>query len=104
VLEARDGESALATARVHAGRIDLLLSDVVMPVMGGPELARAVVRERPEARVLYMSGYVDSAVVDHGLLDASERLLAKPFGLDDLLQAVRQILDGPARRAPVRAG
>jgi CheY-like chemotaxis protein len=104
VLEARDGESALVTARVHGGRIDLLLSDVVMPVMGGPELARAVLRERPDIRVLYMSGYVDSPVVDHGLLDASERLLAKPFGLDDLLQAVRQILDGPARRAPARVG
>ena len=104
VLEARDGESALATSRGHDGRIDLLLSDVVMPVMGGPELARAVLRERPAVRVLYMSGYVDSPVVDHGLLDASERLLAKPFCLDDLLQAVRQVLDGPARRAPARAG
>jgi len=97
VLEAPDGQKALAAARAHTGPIHLLLSDVVMPVMGGLELARILLRERPHLRVLYMSGYVDSPIVDHGLLDASQRLLAKPFGLDDLLRAVRQVLDGLAR-------
>jgi len=72
--------------------------------MGGPELAKALVRERPELRVLYMSGYVDSPVVDHGLLDASQRLLPKPFSLEQLLEAVRQVLDVPARRARRRPG
>jgi two-component system, cell cycle sensor histidine kinase and response regulator CckA len=65
--------------------------------MGGPELAKTLVRERPDLRVLYMSGYVDSPVVDHGLLDASQRLLAKPFSLDELLRAMRQLLDAPPR-------
>jgi len=102
VIAAGDGESALASAGAHDGPLHLLLSDVVMPIMGGPELARAILRERPEVRVLYMSGYVDSPIVDHGLLDASHCLLAKPFSLDELLQAVRQVLDSPARRAPAR--
>ncbi len=102
VLEARDGQAALALARGHGGPLHLLLSDVVMPVMGGPELAKTLLRERPDLRVLYMSGYVDSPVVDHGLLDASERLLAKPFSLDELLQAIRQLLDAPPRRARAR--
>ena len=95
VLEARDGQAALSIARTHPGQLHLLLSDVVMPVMGGPELARTLRRERADLRVLYMSGYVDSPVVDHGLLDASQRLLAKPFSLDDLLRAVRQVLEAP---------
>jgi two-component system, cell cycle sensor histidine kinase and response regulator CckA len=97
VLEARDGLAALSIARAHRGPLHLLLSDVVMPVMGGPELAKTLVRERPDLRVLYMSGYVDSPVVDHGLLDASQRLLAKPFSLDELLRAMRQLLDAPPR-------
>jgi two-component system cell cycle sensor histidine kinase/response regulator CckA len=100
VLEARDGEAALSIARAHPGQLDLLLSDVVMPVMGGPELARALRRERADVRVLYMSGYADSPVVDHGLLDASQRLLAKPFSLDDLLRAVRQVLEAPPQDPP----
>jgi two-component system, cell cycle sensor histidine kinase and response regulator CckA len=97
VLEARDGQAALAIARAHSGPLHLLLSDVVMPVMGGPELAKALLRERPDTRILYMSGYVDSPVVDHGLLDASQHLLAKPFSLEELLRAVRQVLDAPLR-------
>jgi two-component system, cell cycle sensor histidine kinase and response regulator CckA len=93
VFQARDGAAALALARAHDGPLDLLLSDVVMPEMGGPELAKTLLRERGDLRVLYMSGYVDSPVVDHGMLDASQTLLAKPFGLDDLLRAVRKLLD-----------
>jgi hypothetical protein len=102
VLEACDGAVALALARAHDGPLHLVLTDVVMPVMGGPELAKALLRDRPDLRVLYMSGYVDSPIVDHGLLDASQRLLAKPFSLEDLLRAVRQVLDAPARRRPGR--
>jgi two-component system, cell cycle sensor histidine kinase and response regulator CckA len=102
VLEARDGEAALTVARAHDGPLHLLLSDVVMPAMGGPELAKTLLRERPELHVLYMSGYVDSPIVDHGLLDASQRLLAKPFTLDDLLRSVRQVLDAPPRRGRTR--
>jgi CheY-like chemotaxis protein len=70
--------------------------------MGGPELAKTLVRERPDLRVLYMSGYVDSPVVDHGLLDASQRLLAKPFSLDELLRAMRRLLDAPPRSGRAR--
>jgi len=103
VLEARDGQAALEVARGHSGPLDLLLSDVVMPVMGGPELAKALLRERPDTRVLYMSGYVDSPIVDHGLLDASQHLLAKPFSLEELLRAVRRVLDDPSH-GPRRPG
>ncbi len=93
VLEAADGERALAVARAHAQPIHLLLTDVVMPVMGGRDLAAALLGDRPGIRVLFMSGYTDDAVVRHGVVDLEAGFLQKPFGSADLLRKVRETLD-----------
>jgi CheY-like chemotaxis protein len=73
----------------------LLLTDVVMPGMSGPELARSVRAARPETRVLFMSGYTDDAVGLHGVLSSETRFLQKPFTSDALLFKVRETLDQP---------
>ena len=69
-----------------------MLTDVVMPRAGGRELARDVVRERPDVRVLYMSGHIDSPAVDQGMLDVAEWFLAKPFTLKQLVEVVKETL------------
>jgi PAS domain S-box-containing protein len=96
VLEARSGGDALAVAERYAGHIDLLVSDVVMPEMGGPELGGALRSRRPELRLLYMSGYTDDAVVRHGLLEGEVAFLQKPITPELLLRKVRETLDTPA--------
>ncbi|SNY35490.1 ATP-binding protein [Paractinoplanes atraurantiacus] len=94
VLKAECGTQALDVASGHSGQIDLLLSDVVMPGMLGKELAERLVRERPDTRVLYMSGYAQPVLHSQGTLDPGVALLEKPFTADDLLAAVRKRLDG----------
>ena len=96
VLEAANGEEALAIVQGHAGRIHLLLTDVVMPAMSGRELAEAVKTLRPDIRVLYASGYADDAIVRHGVLDADVAFIQKPFTPNTLSAKVRQVLDAPA--------
>lgn len=96
VLEAARPEAALELAATHAGPIHLLLTDVVMPGMSGRELAQRFREQRPEARVLYMSGYTDDTVVRHGVLEAGTAFLQKPFSLDSLARKVREVLDQPA--------
>jgi CheY-like chemotaxis protein len=92
VLAARDGEEALTRAAAHAGRIDLLLTDVVMPGLNGRELALRFRQARPDARVLFMSGFASDVIAaDGGLLGDSE-LLMKPFTPDELLSRVRSAL------------
>jgi len=93
ILAARDGEEALTRAAAHEGRIDLLLTDVVMPGLNGPELARQFRRVRPEARVLFMSGYAADHIADEGMLSGDADLLAKPFAPDELVARVRTALD-----------
>jgi PAS domain S-box-containing protein len=92
VIEAEDGHSALELAAMHAGPIDVLVTDVVMPGIGGRELAERVMQIRPGIKVLYMTGYTDRAIVHHGILETDAVLLQKPFTLETLASKLREIL------------
>lgn len=94
VLEAESGPQALATSRAAEGPIDLLLTDVVMPEMNGRELSQALAPERPETKVLFMSGYTEDDVILRGVSVAEVNFVAKPFTLDGLQGVVRRVLDG----------
>jgi PAS domain S-box-containing protein len=96
VLEAEDGRAALERSAAEPGAIDLLVSDVVMPGLQGPELAERLRVCRPGLRVLHVSGYSDTAVARQGLLGAGTPLLQKPFAPQALLRHVREVLDDPA--------
>ncbi len=93
VLEAEDGESALMIARDNQGDIQLLVTDVVMPGMNGKELADRLTADRPDLRVLYISGYAEHAVVRQGVLVEGIAFLSKPFDLSELARTVREVLD-----------
>jgi CheY-like chemotaxis protein len=94
VLEAGNGEEALRVVQEHIGeKIHLLLTDVVMPQMGGKELANQLKLLRPDVKVLYTSGYTDDAIVHHGVLEAGTHFLQKPFSPVALAQKVREVLD-----------
>ncbi len=95
VLEAENGVDALDNARsLKEGRIDLLVADVVMPLMGGPKLATKLAETHPEAKVLLMSGYVDSDTVRHALLAQGREFIQKPFSSVSLARKVRDVIDG----------
>jgi two-component system, cell cycle sensor histidine kinase and response regulator CckA len=95
VLEAKDGDEALRMAEQYDGEIHLMLTDVVMPQMGGRELADQLTPLRRDMKVLYMSGYTDDAIVHHGVLEAGTAFIAKPFSVDALSRKVREVLDAP---------
>ncbi len=97
VLEAASGEEALVLADRHAGPIQLLVSDVVMPRMSGRVLADRLRGQRPELRVLLMSGHPPDALLEHGVANPDESLLEKPFGAATLLERVRLLLDRAQR-------
>ncbi|HEY8370269.1 MAG TPA: response regulator [Thermodesulfobacteriota bacterium] len=90
ILEASDGDDAKRVSETHAGPIDLLLTDVVMPRLNGPDLARLLAAARPGLPVLYMSGYADQAIYRSGVLDQGASFLAKPFTLEALRRRVRE--------------
>jgi CheY-like chemotaxis protein len=94
VLEAADGDEAVAAAESHTGSIHLLLTDVVMPHQGGREVVQAVRACRPGLKVLYMSGYTDDGVFRHGVSEAADAFLQKPFSPLGLARRVRAVLDG----------
>ncbi|MBI1945256.1 MAG: PAS domain S-box protein [Deltaproteobacteria bacterium] len=96
VLTAQHGGEALLLCERHVGDIHLVLTDVVMPQMSGPELAARLHALRPGLKVLYMSGYTDQEVGRHGLLEAGSRLIAKPFTAEILLRRLRDVLDETA--------
>jgi DNA-binding NarL/FixJ family response regulator len=84
----------MATAGRHDGPVHLLVTDVVMPGMGGRELAELLRARHPGLKVLYVSGYTDDAVVRHGIVEAHDAFLQKPFSPLALARKVRAILDG----------
>jgi PAS domain S-box-containing protein len=93
VLEAADGEEALRVAQECFGEINLLLTDVVMPRMGGKELADRLKTLRPSVKVLFISGFPDEAIARHGVLTPGIAFLQKPFSPAALAQKVREVLD-----------
>jgi hypothetical protein len=94
VLQAASGEEALRVASSHAGPIDLVLTDVLMPGIHGPELVKRLKESRPAVRALYMSGHADDALLHHGILEGELSFLEKPFTRNDLAKKVRDVLDG----------
>ncbi len=94
VLAARNGVEALQSSAQQDGPIHLLLTDAVMPEMSGRELVRRLQRQRPEIRVLYMSGHADEAIASHGEWPGGTPFLPKPFTLEALTTKVRAVLDG----------
>ena len=97
VLEASNGRQALELAARHGEAIDLLVTDVVMPEMGGNELARKLKERHPRLRVLYISGYSDDASLLSAPLEPGTFFLPKPFLPADLTRAVCSILEAPNR-------
>ena len=96
VLVAATAEDAVRICEEHESPISLLLSDVVMPKVSGPQLAQRLVDLRPELHVLYMSGYTDEAIVHHGVLEPGTAFIEKPFTPEDLCGKVRDVLDAAA--------
>lgn len=96
VLEAPDGGVAFELGGQYREPIHLLLTDVVMPGMSGRELALRLLEIHPEAKVLYMSGYTDDAIVSHGVLSPGVGFIQKPFTLEGLSRKVREVLDAVA--------
>jgi two-component system, cell cycle sensor histidine kinase and response regulator CckA len=101
VWSAESGEEALKVASTLGGELDLLLTDVVMPGMNGRVLSERLLVKRPKVKVLYMSGYTDSFIAGHGVLNRGTHLLHKPFTEDELLLKVREVLDGGKLTPPV---
>jgi two-component system cell cycle sensor histidine kinase/response regulator CckA len=93
VLEAADGVQALEIAAAHKGKIQLLITDVVMPKVSGREVAARLAPTRPDLKVLYISGYTDDSVFRHGVLEGGMAFLQKPFNLKALATKVREILE-----------
>ncbi len=92
VLSACDGAEALGTASKFAGKIDVLVTDLVMPGISGRVLAQELKKIHPETRIMYMSGYSDGAVLENAAIDESSTLLRKPFHLDALSAKIREVL------------
>jgi CheY-like chemotaxis protein len=94
VLAAEDGQTALRTAGAHAGRIDLVVVDIVLPGMKVRELVDRLTAERPDLKILYISGFTGDLVGQHGLVQLETNFLQKPFTVDGLARKIREVLNG----------
>jgi YesN/AraC family two-component response regulator len=92
VLEAENGESGFAVAASHQGKLDLVITDVVMPGMGGREMVKQLIETRPGTKVLYLSGYTEDAIISDGSIEKGTAFLQKPFTLQSLSRKVREVL------------
>ena len=99
VLEAASAAEALRVAEGYEPAIDMLLTDVVLPRMTGPQLADRLRATRPGLPVLFMSGYTDEAIVEHGILEAGLAYIEKPITVDLLTRRVREALQKPGSRS-----
>jgi two-component system, cell cycle sensor histidine kinase and response regulator CckA len=97
VLAAESGREALDLVRTHTGDIHLLITDVMMPDMDGPELVKQLSTIRPDTRALFMSGYMDDTLGDYRILSTNANFIQKPFSPRTIAQKVREILDGVER-------
>ena len=104
VIESDDGQKAMHTAREHTGKIDLVVTDVVMPNLSGGALAKELRLERPETRFLFVSGYAGKTVLDHKVVDLETNFLQKPYGLKELARKVREVLDREAAHGASATG
>lgn len=95
VICAASPSGALRLAKEHAGRIDLLITDVVMPEMHGPAVARLLLEHRPDLKILYVSGYSENDISDQGVIEPGLEVLQKPFTQHSLIRKVREVLDAP---------
>jgi CheY-like chemotaxis protein len=95
ILEASEAEEALRLCQEYTGQIDLLITDVVMPKLSGPELAKRLANLYPNLKILYISGYANEELREHQAQNVASLLLEKPFSLETLTRRVREILDRP---------
>jgi two-component system, cell cycle sensor histidine kinase and response regulator CckA len=99
VLQASNGAEALSVARQHPGRIELLMTDVIMPGLNGREVAEKLLEIHTEMKVLFTSGYTEDVIVRHGIEERSLSFIGKPYAFQDLARKLRQILD-PGEATP----
>jgi two-component system cell cycle sensor histidine kinase/response regulator CckA len=100
VMSAGRPSEALALAAAHPGHIDMLVTDVIMPDMPGPELAERLRTAQPTLHVVFMSGYTAETIGAHASLPEGSAFVQKPFDSDTLPRAVRDLLDNPAQTPP----
>jgi PAS domain S-box-containing protein len=93
ILVAENGKEALNVSKTFDGPIDLIVTDVVMPHMGGYQLAQELQKGSPSIKVLYITGYTDTVIANHGIVDNNENILQKPFTLDQLMTKIENVLN-----------
>ena len=93
VLEAGNAEKVTFLCKQHKGKINIMVSDVIMPKISGPQLFKKVAPLRPDMKVLYMSGYTDEAIVRHGVLEAGINFIQKPFTPDSIIRKIHEVLN-----------
>ena len=93
VISAKNGEEAYWLAENYDKQIDLLLTDVIMPKLSGKDLCEKIVKQRPDIKILFMSGYTEKAIINHGVIPSDSMFLSKPFSVLSITSKVREALD-----------